>query len=276
MLQAGQSNHVTFKVNVMGTQLTPSVRVVIAATPDLSFPATFTEEGWSADLNIPSNVMSGSYDLRVEVLLNNRMFTPLHKKVEITGVQTAPNEIVSQPKTETPPDVSTGVVYDPIPDHTSPPVEKLQAAPPPPIVHKFPDIRPKPTTEAKRSLFADVAKSIQVPNPFRESKPVIKPKPIRIVTPAAPLVIEPIETPPAPAMEALSKAASTTPRRMPSRAPKITLSNEPIRVTIADVQKESLKIDTPTSSAPFVKPKVVKVTESKIPVRLSKGEIIYE
>ena len=282
MLQAGQSNHVTFKVNVMGTQLAPTVRVVIAATPDLSFPATYTEEGWSADLNIPSNVASGSYDLRVEVLLNNRLFTPLHKKVEITGVETAPNEIVSQPKTEEPPSVSTSMTYDPMrdtdstPDHSMPPVEKLTAAPPPPVVHKFPDIRPKPTTEGTRSLFADVVKSVQSPRPFRESKVVQKRKPSSALKPMEPLVLPPIDLPPAPQMEALTTIVQKPVRKLPARAPKIVLTNEPIRVTIAEVAQEAKKIDRSASSVSSAKPKVVPIIETTVPVRLTKGEIIYE
>lgn len=278
MLHAGQSNRVTFKVNVMGTQLTPSVRVVIASTPDLSFPATYTEEGWTADLNVPSNVASGSYDLRVEVLLNNRMFTPLHKKIEIIGVETAPNEIVSQPKTTTPPDVSPSAKYDPMrdtdptPDHLSPPTEKLKAAPPPPAVRKFPDIRPKPTTEGSGSLFADVVKSVQSPRPFRESKAPPKRKAPPVLKPTEPLVLPPIETPPAPQMEALSSIVEKPARKMPVRPPKIVLTNEPIRVTMADVVKESKKFD---SSKPVLKP-VRTIVETKIPLRLTKGEIIYE
>lgn len=275
MLQAGQSNHVTFKVNVMGTQLTPSVRVVIASTPDISFPATFTEEGWSANLNIPSNVATGSYDLRVEVLLNNRMFTPLHKKIEITGVETAPNEIVSQPKTKELPSVSPSVKYDstrdtdPTPDHLTPPTEKRKAAPLPPVVQKFPDIRPKPTIEGSGSLFADVVKSVQSPRPFSESNVVPKRKSASVLKP---LVLPPIETPPAPQMEALTSIVEKPARKMPVRPPKIVHTNESIHVTIADVVKGSKKFDSLKPESKSART----IIESKIPLRLTKGEIIYE
>jgi hypothetical protein len=92
MLQIGKTNEVKFKVNVNGTQSIPTVRVVLV-TPnaDLGFPAEKLSSGnedWSAEVFIPEDLSEGEYDLRVEVIINNRLFTPVKRKVAI-GVDPA-------------------------------------------------------------------------------------------------------------------------------------------------------------------------------------------
>jgi hypothetical protein len=87
MLQIGKTNEVKFKVNVNGTQSIPTVRVVLV-TPnaDLGFPAEKLSSGnedWSAEVFIPEDLSEGEYDLRVEVIINNRLFTPVKRKVTI-------------------------------------------------------------------------------------------------------------------------------------------------------------------------------------------------
>lgn len=88
MLLAGQSSTVTFKVNVVGTAITPVVKVVLSTSPELTFPATRLDSGdWQVELDIPSSVSSGDYELRVDVLLGDRIFSPTKKTVTILGVR---------------------------------------------------------------------------------------------------------------------------------------------------------------------------------------------
>ena len=103
MFQAGKSNNVTFKVNVMGTSSTPSVRVVLGTNPEMSYPASSTsDDKWMATMMIPEGI-EGTYSMRVEVVLNNRLFTPITKSVTISPAEaTAPT-----PNQTTSPAVST-------------------------------------------------------------------------------------------------------------------------------------------------------------------------
>lgn len=73
----------------MGSQAEPQqVRVILAAKPELSYPAEKTADGWSAKLEIPDTV-SGDIDLRVEVVVNNRLFTPIKKRISIASAPSA-------------------------------------------------------------------------------------------------------------------------------------------------------------------------------------------
>jgi hypothetical protein len=85
-MQIGQSNIVKFKVNVMGTSTEPNVRVLLNTKPALSFPATKVGDDWVADLDLPTSVTPGKYNLTVEVLVGGRHFTPVTKKVTIDGI----------------------------------------------------------------------------------------------------------------------------------------------------------------------------------------------
>lgn len=104
MFQAGKSNNVTFKVNVMGTSSTPSVRVVLGTDPEMSYPASNTsDDKWMATMMIPIGI-EGTYSMRVEVVLNNRLFTPITKSVTIGRAEAAaptPNQTTS-PSVPTP------------------------------------------------------------------------------------------------------------------------------------------------------------------------------
>lgn len=82
----GQTNDVTFKVNVMGTSVEPKVRLVFSTSPEISFPAEKVGDEWKAAVTIPHTVMPGSYSMKVEVLLNNRYFAPLTKVIELFDV----------------------------------------------------------------------------------------------------------------------------------------------------------------------------------------------
>jgi hypothetical protein len=76
-LVIGQNNTITFQVNVMGTSIEPRVRVFLSTTPELSYDASKSVDTWSASIVLPEGTPEGTFNLRVEVLLNNRLFTPM-------------------------------------------------------------------------------------------------------------------------------------------------------------------------------------------------------
>ena len=81
----GQTNDVKFKVNVMGTSAEATARVILCTNPQLSFPATKIGDDWTASVTVPEAIEPGSYDMKVEVMVGNRHFTPLTKKLELFG-----------------------------------------------------------------------------------------------------------------------------------------------------------------------------------------------
>lgn len=92
-MKIGQTNDIKFKVNVMGTSTEPKVRIILGTRPELSFPATLVGEEWTAAVDLPSSIEDGEYDLRVEVIVGNRHFTPLSKKVLLTAPRSTPAPI---------------------------------------------------------------------------------------------------------------------------------------------------------------------------------------
>jgi hypothetical protein len=91
MLKIGKANEVKFKVGVNGTATKPTVRLVID-TPrnELGFKAEEIcgEPGkYFAEVFVPDSIEPGEYDMRIEVNLNGRLFTPIKKKVEIGNEQ---------------------------------------------------------------------------------------------------------------------------------------------------------------------------------------------
>ena len=85
MLQIGITNTVRFNVEIHGTGTEPTlVRLVInLLNNELGFIATKDGDKWKADVTIPNEVSEGEYDIRVEVTVNNRLFTPLKRRVPI-------------------------------------------------------------------------------------------------------------------------------------------------------------------------------------------------
>lgn len=184
MLTAGQSNNVSFKVNVMGTSSEPRVRVILGASPELSFVANRDGEKWFSSMDIPGTLAPGSYDLRVEVVLNNRLFTPVNKKIEVkTGG-------ISEPAPAADPEVPAATVVQVTPA-TEAPTESVQNVVMPTVVAKMPKIEPKvkvestPAAPATLSLLSSIAKAtpkkkfeaIRTPLPKPTGKPA---EPIRV------------------------------------------------------------------------------------------------
>lgn len=79
----GKESDVSFKVDVHGTSVEPTVKVVIHCDPHLSFPARKSGDRWVASVKIPDSIEPGEYEMKVEVLLNGRHFSPVNKKIKL-------------------------------------------------------------------------------------------------------------------------------------------------------------------------------------------------
>ena len=110
MLNIGKSNDVNFKVDVNGTSALPTVRLIISANgAELGFLAeksTAGKNAWTAKVFIPEHFASGEYDFRIEAVVDNRLFTPIKRKVSITKsfatVAPAVPEVTDVPEASTP------------------------------------------------------------------------------------------------------------------------------------------------------------------------------
>lgn len=162
----GQTNDVTFKVNVMGTSADPKVKLVLNTTPEMSFPANKTGDSWHAALNIPENVQPGSYSLRVEVLVGNRHFSPMSKIVELVGATQNPEiEAVEEASPPAAEEVIAAPVEEAIPAET---VVEIPAVVPAPVA---------PRAKKMVTLPADLFKAENLYTPTApvvvERKPII-------------------------------------------------------------------------------------------------------
>jgi hypothetical protein len=209
----GQTTNIKFKVNVMGTSADPKVRVILGTKPELSFPAEKQGDEWAAELDIPASVASGKYDLRVEVMVGNRHFTPLTKQVELFGP-----EVVAAP--------------NPTPEPARPPVQDVR--------HEEPEEVEEAAVEAPAEVVAEEP-VVQSPPPVVQRKITLPPDFFKSLTaPSAPVKVE---YQPIIAREAAHAA-----------------------------------MDKPIKAVEPKKPKAKKLVELKheLPVRLVKGEIVYE
>jgi hypothetical protein len=164
MLTAGQTTLVKFKVNVMGSSNEPKVRLILGTSPELSFAAQSSGEGWEAQINVPVSIAPGSYDMRVEVVLNNRLFTPFTKKVEVAmGVEAELPHPQAEVAPVAAPAEAAPEVQEVAPEETvvaTPAPEKLIVQMPQ-VVAKMPEFTKKVAEVAKPAalnLLADIAK----------------------------------------------------------------------------------------------------------------------
>ncbi len=238
MILAGTTTQVSFKVNVLGTSAEPRVRVILGTTPELSFNATQVDDKWSVPLAVPATCAAGSYPLRVEVILNGRLFTPITKSIQIDNTAGAPIE-------------------------TAP--TQAVAAPP-------------PQTISLMSLVAaakpEVQQTIEMPKVVAKMpKPVAKlPK---VAAPAPAVVAKPIELPPAPELQSL-KVEATKRRFAPIRTPMPTsesVENKPVVVKMSDIDVAAEKFAvTPIQEVRIDQPSM----SAKTPIKLVKEELFYE
>jgi hypothetical protein len=214
MLKAGQTHNVKFKVNVMGTSAEPRVRVILGTTPELSFHATKNGDDWASNMEIPGHIAPGNYDMRVEVHLNNRLFTPINRKIDVQGIELAEPlkaaSVPTEPESPLPMDVKPAEIKPEINDDAvktrdllhsiamkdqgtsvSLGAAKVKAPEMPKVVSKLPDVKPKaePKVEepivtpepATLSLLSKISKAPAAPMKKRfESKKVASPTPIRV------------------------------------------------------------------------------------------------
>lgn len=99
-----KSVEITFKVGIAGTQAMPQkVAVVLEkGSTSLSFNAEKTGEEWKAEISCPGATFGiGEVRLNINVLLNNRLFTPLktvaqieppEEQLDVSAVKPAPEE----------------------------------------------------------------------------------------------------------------------------------------------------------------------------------------
>jgi hypothetical protein len=109
----GQTNNVKFRVNVMGTSAQATARVILCTNPQLSFPAEKVGDEWMAHVAVPESVHPGDYDMKVEVMVGNRHFTPLTKRVELQG-QTVPEVAAVEEAKKEDPKVEEPAVVEPL------------------------------------------------------------------------------------------------------------------------------------------------------------------
>jgi hypothetical protein len=267
MLKAGQSHNVKFKVNVMGTSSEPRVRVILGTTPELSFHATKEGDDWASNLEIPGHIAPGSYDMRVEVHLNNRLFTPINRKIDVQGIELAePLKAASVP---TEPE-------SPLPMDAKPAEQPVQVKP---VVND--------DAVKTRDLFHSIAMNDQGTSVTLGTKPKVKapemPKVIaklpKIEPKAtlAPKVAEPIVLPPAPELSLLSRAskAPAVPMKKRFESKKVP-SQTPIRVKISEI--DAVTTQTVAHIVESCKPikAVRKTPRAGSPVKLVKEQLFYE
>lgn len=134
MLQAGTTKLVSFKVDILGTQAPPqTVRVVLGGEPELSFNATKAGDEWQANLEIPED-LSGQVNLRVEVVINNRLFTPITKSI---AIEPAPVKTVEPASVEMPASKEPAPAEVPAPAVITKQPVLLKSAPKPSIIKQF-------------------------------------------------------------------------------------------------------------------------------------------
>jgi len=86
------TNIVTFDLTVLGSTEVPVVKVIFNTTPEISFIAKKIDElSWKAEISIPDFITPSSYEMRIEVNVDNRIFTPLRKVVQIEALE---NQVV--------------------------------------------------------------------------------------------------------------------------------------------------------------------------------------
>lgn len=191
MLKAGVASAVKFNVDVHGTGAEPKVRLVFKVSDkELGFTATQLDDKWQAMVELPADTPAGEYDMRVEVTLNNRLFTPMKRRVEVEGA--------TAPQAPAPTQAATPVVAAPQPQpqvtaESKKPLESLikrAAKPMPERPAPSPAKAPKPTapqTPVKphdRIKMADIANdsSKKFDKALKESASYKKP-----ITPVKPL-----------------------------------------------------------------------------------------
>jgi hypothetical protein len=285
MLSAGQTQTVKFKVNVMGTSAEPRVRLILGTSPELSFAASKEQEHWVSSMQIPKHVEAGSYDMRVEVHLNNRLFTPINKKIEIKGfegpaevvtpaampeVEAAVEAAVESKKTEQKPVEASPEIQEPT-EPTDLPEPTLAA----PEAHTD-IVRDGAQT---RRLMLDITAADELPQKpkvVQLPKSITPPKAVKAKPVLQPVEQPKIEVPAAPPMSLLSTIAKTPAKlKLESKKPKakVSVTATPIQIKISEIDASTTAEVSHLAELSPAKPLKTKKTEL---VKLVKEELIYE
>lgn len=274
MFMIGTSQHISFKVNVMGTSAEPKVRLVLATSPELSFACHRDGVMWACDASIPTGITPGSYGLRVEVVVNSRLFSPLVKQVEVEmpPMQMEPVEDVAPPAEEVMAQTAemehAEEVIDQPEEAIAQAAEMGPAEPPRPryasLLKAFTpsveeDIK-HPLVDELRSLFAS-----PIPTPTRA--PVLTVQEMLSTRPALSNL-----------QDVLDRPIVRKPRPVqPEVVQPEVVSTQPVSVKVSmldiDRMTESRSIQQPTPA-----PRPVKTVPIRqgVPITLTKGSIYYE
>lgn len=261
MLHIGHTQSVSFKVNVMGTSSNPKVRLILGTNPEISFDAVKgAEENWGAEITIPKTVDPGSYDLRVEVILNNRLFTPLQKRIEISlkpdeAVLPVPDDVLPGTMSNA---VEQPIQADPVASFEVPTLPKVDA---PSLLRSF----EKPSEPKKQIVMPKVVAKMPkiVPKPQTTDEPKVQEH--------AELPIPPI--PPMSKLESVLKMKPHTRRK----EPRTQVPAEPIRVKISEINAITSKIASKiVETAPAQSVHRDTPARPSIPVKLIKEQAFFE
>lgn len=87
MLHSGADNELTFNLELTGSTVAPTVRVVLYVVPTLMFSAKHVENNvWAVNIRLPE-VASGSYKIEIETIIGNRLFVPLSEQIDVQNVR---------------------------------------------------------------------------------------------------------------------------------------------------------------------------------------------
>lgn len=248
MLKIGCPTDVWFDVDVHGTKAEPLVKfVVVLPEHELSFKAQPENGRWKAVVNLPPTCEPGQCDIRVEVIINGRLFAPLKRRVDV-GVSAVPSAevVVSEPTVTllTPPPAPESTkkeVIRLITPETAPVSQTNEAAPSPAPA------TPTQTPDQTRTWEGEggaLPETPEVPKPLPSEKPIVP-------VPAKPTVKE-------------SKR-----EKQPQKALLVDITTESAR-RFDKVLKESKSYVSPINATKSLK------IEHRVPITFERGEIIYE
>lgn len=129
-LQIDEQNELSFDLTIEGTEMgKPQVRTIIEGGKfDLSFPTQKDEDGWTVVIPPLKEVLSvGSHNMRLEVVLNNKLFVPLTLSATFAPSQVVEARVITKKKDPVPA-VKAAVVKKAAPVETETLSEQIDSA----------------------------------------------------------------------------------------------------------------------------------------------------
>jgi hypothetical protein len=159
----GETTQVSFKLDIIGSTEFPKVKVALECSPELVYYAHKTGDRWTVDINVPIIVQPGTYKLRIDVILANRLFTPISKMVEVTTPEV---EVAQSVEVKSEPELTPAQppVVDNSPADTPPSVERKSIG----LIRQFASeeigqVEREPKAEVAAGVKAPEKKTIQLP-----------------------------------------------------------------------------------------------------------------